>query len=128
MRILLLLVGISTVTGLAAQEGNADALEYFPQQLTAGRLLYYCSGSALTGSGRERVKTCAGFISGVEEGVRLLEARKLLIEPLNVCVPKGTSASRFAEAYRRFAVKRTDTDEPAAAVVLEVLGHAYPCD
>jgi len=128
MRILLLLVGLSAVTGLAAQEGGADELEYFPQQLTASKLLYYCAGSSLTTSGRERVKTCAGFISGVEEGARLLEIRKLLNEPLSVCVPEGTSASRFAEAYRRFAVKRTDTDEPAAAVVLEVLRHAYPCD
>ena len=127
MRILLLFLSMSMVSGLAAQEGDADELEYFPQQLTASRLLYYCAGSRLTSSGRERVKTCAGFISGVEEGVRLLEARKLLTEASGICVPKGTSSSRFAETYRRYSVKRTDDDEPAAAVVLEVLRKAYPC-
>lgn len=127
MRILMLLLGMSTMMSLSAQQGGANELEYFPQQLTAGRLLYYCAGSALTNSGRERVKTCAGFISGVEEGVRLLEARKLLTSPSGICVPKGTSSSRFAETYRRHAAKRTDEEEPAAAVVLEVLRQAYPC-
>jgi len=128
MRTLLLLLSMWTATGLAAPEREADALEYFPQQLTASRLLFYCAGSALTNSGRERVKTCAGFISGVEEGVRLLEARAQLTEPSGICVPKGTSSSRFAEAYRRYAVKRTSEDEPAASVVLEVLRKAYPCE
>ena len=56
-----------------------------------------------------------------------MEARKMLKEPSGICVPKGTSASRFAESYRRYAVKRTGEDKPAAAVVLEVLRHAYPC-
>ncbi len=118
---------MSMTLGLAAQEGG-EALEYFPQQLTASRLLYYCAGSSLTGSGRERVKTCAGFISGVEEGVRLLEARQQLKEPSGICVPKGISASRFAKTYRKYAVKRTDDDSPAAAVVLDVLRQAYPCE
>jgi len=65
-------------------------------------------------------------VSGVEEGVRLLEARKLVTEPTGICVPKGTSSSRFAETYRKYAVKRSDDDAPAAAVVLDVLRQAYP--
>lgn len=128
MRLLFLILGMSTVIGLPAQEDGGDSLEYFPQQLTASRLLYYCAGSSLTGSGRERVKTCAGFISGVEEGVRLLEARKLVRAPTGICVLKGTSSSSFAETYRKYAVKRSDDDAPAAAVVLDVLRQAYPCD
>lgn len=126
MKLILFVACMSMTLGLAAQE-DGDALEYFPQQLTASRLLYYCAGSALTASGRERVKTCAGFISGVEEGVRLLEGRQLLKEPSGICVPKGTSASRFAATYRKYAAKRADDNSPAAAVVLDVLRQAYPC-
>jgi hypothetical protein len=128
MRLLVFALGMSVITGLAAQEGDRESLEYFPQQLTAGRLLYYCAGSSMTSRGRERIKTCAGFISGVEEGVRLLEARKLLSEPSGVCVPAGTSSSRFAEVYRRYGLERRADDKPAAAVVLDVLRRAYPCD
>lgn len=126
MRFLVLMLGMSTAMGLAAQEDGGSP-DYFPQQLTASRLLYYCAGSSLTSSGRERVKTCAGFISGVEEGVRLLETGKLLKEPSGICVPKGTSSSEFAAMYRRYTVKRTDDDKPAAAMVLAMLGEAYPC-
>jgi len=126
MRLIVLISAVSAATGLAAQEGNGS-LDYFPQQLTASRLLVYCAGSSLTSTGRERAKACGGFISGVEEGVRLLEARRLLKEPSGICVPKGTSASAFAKAFRRHAAGGTRNDQPAAAVVLEMLKKNYPC-
>ena len=128
MRVLLSIIGISMAMAVMAQDDRGDVLEYFPQQLTSGRLLYYCAGSLLTNTGRERVKTCTGFISGVEEAVRLLEARKLLKEPSGICVPQGISSSRFAGIYRKYAVRRTGDEQPAAAMVLEVLRDAYPCD
>ena len=43
----------------------------FPQQLTASDLLTYCSSSSLTDLGRKRQRYCWGFISGVEETIRL---------------------------------------------------------
>lgn len=127
MRFLALVLSMSVAAGPAARESGGDAPDYFPQQLKANRLLYYCAGSSLTGTGRERLKTCAGFISGVEEGVRLLEARGLLTEPSGICVPKGASSSMFAQAYRRHAAKGADNDKPAAEVVIEALRKAYPC-
>ena len=99
MRILLLLLGMSTMTSLSAQQGGADELEYFPQQLTASRLLYYCAGSALTNSGRERVKTCglhqrrgggcapAGGTQAVDGAVRNLCSERDLLVPVRGDLP-----------------------------------------
>lgn len=58
--------------GSAIGKDNTDTNQpIFPQQLTARDLLTYCSSSSLTDLGRMRQRYCWGFISGVEETIRL---------------------------------------------------------
>ena len=127
MRIPVLVLASLLTTSLWAQESGGDGEDYFPQQFTASELLYACASSSLSNRGRERRRFCGGFISGVEESLRLLDARQGLKVPSGICVPKGVSASAFAEAYRKYALDRKDADAPAAAVVIEALRDAYPC-
>ncbi len=102
-------------------------LEQFPQQMTARDLLLACSSSSLTGSGRSKRRFCAGFVSGVEEGARILKERNAL--PKTVCLAEGVSAKALAATYTRFAGKKgRDLNQPAAAVVLEALATEYPCE
>ena len=56
--------------GSATGKGDTDQ-SIFPQQLTASDLLTYCLSSSLTDLGRTRQRYCRGFISGVEETIRL---------------------------------------------------------
>lgn len=127
MRIPMLFLGLLATTGLAAQESGGDEDVYFPQQLTASELLYACASSSLSNRGRERRRFCGGFISGVEESLRLLDARQGLAGPSGVCVPKGVSATTFGEMYRKYARDGKDREKPAAAVVIDALRDAYPC-
>ena len=110
----------------ASQESEPDQ-QYFPQQITAKKLLVYCASSAMTKAGRERRQYCAGFVSGVEESVRLLGggASKSVFR---ICVPEGVSARKIAEGYVDYAsAKQRSMDQPAAAVVIEALQDRYPC-
>ena len=98
-----------------------------PQQMSANDLLTACASSSLTDLGRRRREYCSGFVSGVEEGVRILQAQKNI--EASVCAPKDVSAQALADVYRRYAARhRQQLDRPAAAVVLEALSKAFPCD
>jgi hypothetical protein len=127
MRIFVPFMGLLLASGLAAQESAGDRGVYFPQQLTASELLYACASSSLSNRGRERRRFCGGFISGVEEAIRLLDARQGLARPSGICAPKGVSASAFGEMYRKYARDGRGRGKPAAAVVIEALRDAYPC-
>ena len=99
----------------------------FPQRLTAHNLLTYCASSSLTELGRTRQRYCLGFISGVEETVRL---PLLSSQPFaqNICVPKGVSSRNLARAYTKYAGRKdSNLERPAAKVVVEALANAYPC-
>ena len=121
-------VAILIFSGAAiAQEQPAVTEAFFPQQLSAKDLLVHCSASSLTDHGRQRQRYCAGFVSGVEEAVRLLMGTSGERE-FHVCVPGKASARQFREAYIRYAGRRgTNLDRPAALVVVEALAKAYPC-
>ena len=127
MRILIVTAGLWLAGAAWAQQADPEAVRYFPQQLTAQDLLNACASSALTHTGRQRRRYCAGFISGVEEAVRLMEAR----DPdaaRTVCAPAGVTARRLAAAYLEFMPRRSPAPgEPAAAAVLRALTEAYPC-
>ena len=127
MRYLAFILGLSIATCAAAEEDIVDETKYFPQQLTAQELLYACASSSLTGVGRERRKFCAGFVSGVEESIRVSQAMQGSQGPVRICAPAGTTAANFADAYIKHASKRTDLSRPAAAVVADALQRAYPC-
>jgi hypothetical protein len=127
MRYLAFILGLAVAVCAAAQEDAADGTKYFPQQLTAQELLYACASSSLTRVGRERKKFCAGFVSGVEEAVRLLETTRGPQGVARICAPVGATAANFADAYIKYASQRTDLSRPAAAVVADALKSAYPC-
>lgn len=115
---------------LAALPVSAEPVDtstdYFPQQMSARKLLDACASSAMTSAGRERRRYCAGFVSGVEEAVRHLQEQHQLQS--SVCLPEGVSAKALANTFIRYAANRqAELDRPAAAIVLEALREGYPC-
>jgi hypothetical protein len=123
-----LLAGLLSGTVAAAQsaEGDVDAL--FPQQLSARTLLTYCASSSITDRGRQRQRYCAGFISGVEESLRLLQKPDGQGRFPALCASANTTARELQDAYVRYAA-RSDADltRPAALVAFEALAAAYAC-
>jgi hypothetical protein len=108
------------------QETGIDA-PVRPQALDAQRLLQACAASSLTAKGREQRRYCAGFVSGVEESVRLL-GPSVAAGTVTVCAPPDVTARMLAEAYVTYASRNIDAlSGPAARVVLDALGKAYPC-
>ena len=110
---------------VAAGAARADEpTTVHPQQLSARDLLQACASSALTATGRERRRYCDGFVSGVEEGVRL----GVQAPGKSICVPADISARRLSETYIRYAADhRNDLGRPAAVVVMDALRETYPC-
>lgn len=126
MRILLV-IGLALVAAVAVAEDPGKMDNYFPQKLTAQRLLQYCASSGLSSSGRNRQNYCSGFVSGVEESVRLLDADDRSGSSA-ICVPADKPARHFRDVYVRHASKQsTDLTRPAVLVVLEALAAAHPC-
>ncbi|MGD8266031.1 MAG: Rap1a/Tai family immunity protein [Chromatiales bacterium] len=110
---------------LAAQEGE-EMEPQFPQQQSAGDLLRACASSRLTSTGRERRRYCAGFVSGVEEAIRLLGPQG---KPgIRICTPPDVTASALAKAFVKYGARHEgDLRDPAASVVQDALASAYPC-
>ena len=108
------------------QQSVTQEQTLFPQQLSASRLLEACASSLLTPTGRERRKYCAGFVSGVEEAVRILQEQHKL--EASVCLPKGLSAKALSDVFINYSAnRRHQLDKPAAVSVLEALTDAWPC-
>jgi hypothetical protein len=109
---------------LAAQVEEMEP--QFPQQQSAGDLLRACASSRLTSTGRERRRYCAGFVSGVEEAIRLLGPTSK--SGPSICTPPDVTASALAEAFVKYgASHKGELSDPAAAVVQHALASAYPC-
>ena len=117
------------VWGTAIGKDDTDATQpIFPQQLTAHDLLTYCSSSSMTAVGRQRQRYCWGFISGVEEAIRLTLHVSGQPIALKICVPKGISSQNMARAYIRYAGRRgANLARPAAQIVIEALSSSYSC-
>lgn len=111
----------------AGETPLAAAVEpQFPQQQSAGDMLMACASSRLSRVGRERRRYCAGFVSGVEEAVRMLHLGGQT--ELRVCTPENISASTLAEVYVSYGANhKGELPDPAALVVLHALQAAYPC-
>ena len=113
----------------AIGESDTEATQpIFPQQLTASDLLTYCSSSSMTDLGRTRQRYCWGFVSGVEESIRLPLHTSGQTAASNICVPKGVSSRSMARSYSQYAGRKgTNLARPAVQVVIEALSNAYPC-
>lgn len=117
-----------TWTSAIAKDDTESTQSIFPQQLTADNLLTYCSSSTLTDLGRKRQRYCWGFISGVEETLRLPIHASSPPVTMKICVPDGVSSRSLAKAYIQYAVSRgTNLARPAAQIVVEALSNSYPC-
>jgi hypothetical protein len=127
MKTLVLMTTVFFATIAGAEEKVPDEEIYFPQQMTAKELLNACASSTMTNRGRKSRKFCEGFISGVEETLRLQSMKQPSNDSKLLCVHKGKSASNFADMYINYATKRKSLDAPAASVVMAALQDAYPC-
>ena len=119
---------LALLVPLVAQGEAADGQDVetvLPRHLTARDLLYASNASALSAVGRGRRQYCAGFVSGVEEALRLIEDAP---PQRSVCLPSSVSARRLGDVYSRFVSQRgRRLDEPAAKVARDALAEAYPC-
>ena len=123
----LLMTGAAAMTSTAAETTSSEG-ETLPQNLSAGALMTYCASSSVSGQGRQRQRYCAGFMSGVEETLRMLSASETEASYPALCVPANTSARKLQDTYRRHAGRPgTDLNRPAAVVAVEALIGAYPC-
>lgn len=128
MRIIVLFLMATMAFSLNAVESDHKEAPYFPQRLEASELLRYCASSSLTDLGRKRQRYCQGFISGVEEGVRLYEKQLGTIPFHRFCVQTGTTSRQLARAYIKYVSRnQSDLTRPAAAVVVEALISEFPC-
>ena len=119
------LIALSLSASVAAAE-EARVEPEFPQQQSAGDLLRYCAASRMTATGRERRRYCSGFVSGVEEAVRLLQTGGQV--QIRICTPPEVSATALADVYVKYgAGHKGELAEPAAEMVLHALAGAYPC-
>ena len=126
MKVLVLFAALVFASLAVAEEPDDEMETQFPQQHSANDLLQLCASSALTHSGRERRRYCAGFVSGVEESIRLLRRTAGLHR--SICPPPRVSARHLADIYVQYASKRKrDLNKPAAEVAFQALIDAYPC-
>ena len=122
------LLGLFLGATAVAEAGVDDAQIFFPQQLTAQQLLTHCASSSMTDRGRQQQRYCSGFISGVEEALRLSVSGSTATVAVRICIPDQEPARSMADAYIRYAGRRTtELTKPAALVVVEALETYYPC-
>lgn len=121
-------VGLLASAASLAQDPTQEPEKYFPQQMTAKDLSLYCASSSMTDRGRQRQKYCSGFVSGVEEAVRLLAKQSASSQFSKICLPQGKNGRQFTDVYVKYAVRKaTDLKKPAALVVIEALKKEFPC-
>ena len=90
---------------------------------TAGGLLTTCAASSLTPRGRMRLRYCYGYLTGVEETMRVVMAGDDAI-----CPPTTITTRELAQVYVRYASSRPDDHRlPAVTVVARALRDRYSC-
>ena len=129
MKIITICIFFFITFGTAVGKSDTETTQpIFPQQLTASDLLTYCSSSSMTDVGRTRQRYCWGFVSGVEETIRLPLHTTPQPVASKICVPKGVSSRTMGRAYSQYAARRgANLARPAVEVVIEALSNAYPC-
>lgn len=130
MRSAIFVLIIALVYPLSGSASTAadDTDVFFPQQMSAKDLMLTCASSSLTATGRTRRRYCDGFVSGVEEGMRLFLLRHSINSVPAVCVPTGTTSRALTNAFVNYASsKGVNLEQPAAAVVIEALKKTFSC-
>jgi hypothetical protein len=121
-----LLISLLLARAAQAQVSDKAMAHQFPQQQSAGDLLRFCASSSITPTGRDRRRYCEGFVSGVEEAVRLLEQSDR--PEYRLCIPENVSASALAKTYVRYGARHKGAlAGPAAETVVYALQQAYSC-
>jgi hypothetical protein len=106
-------------------EAGPEPIE-FPQRQSATGLLRACASSPLTAVGRERRRYCAGFVSGVEEAMRLFKRTGGL--PVSACPPQQVTAQSLAQSYIDYVAKHPEElGKSAGEVAVNALSLACPC-
>jgi hypothetical protein len=126
MMIMALMTALFFTAVAGAEEQVIDDETYFPQQMTTQQLLNACASSSMTNRGRKSLKFCEGFISGVEETLRLQSIKQPSNDSKLLCVHKGKSTRNFADIYIDYASKIKSLDAPAASFVMKTQQAAYP--
>jgi hypothetical protein len=125
--LLLMLLWVLAAPVMSAEESGASDI-VFPQKLTASQLLVSCASSSMSATGRLRQRYCEGFLSGLEEGVRVHSLiAKQEVAP-SLCVPPDVSARQLRAAFVRNSAKMTlSKEKPAAMFAMKVLQSSFPC-
>lgn len=111
---------------VAAQEQAVEDETRFPQQMSAKDLQRTCASSSLSDTGRQRRRYCVGFISGVEEGVRVLHKQHML--EMSICLPEKVSGRTLTNVFLKHTTDNPgQLERPAAQVVIDALSQTYPC-
>ena len=109
-----------------AQEVAVEEEAGFPQKMNAQDLQRTCAASSLSDTGRQRRRYCVGFISGVEEGVRVLHKQHML--EMSICLPDKVSGRTLTNVFLKHTTDNPDQlEKPAAQVVIDALSKNYPC-
>jgi len=120
------LVLLGSPVMLAAQEEAVEEETGFPQQMSAQDLQRTCASSSLSDAGRQRRRYCVGFISGVEEGVRVLHRQHML--EMSICLPEKISGRDLTNVSLKHTTDNPgQLGKPAAQVVIDALSQTYPC-
>ena len=128
MRYVILFVLAIMAFSIHAAESGATDESFFPQQLTAKELLLACNSSSLTIVGRKKQHYCLGFISGVEEGIRVYENELVNSASSIFCIPSKTKSKQLVDAFDKYAVaNQYDLNQPAALMIVKALKKAFPC-
>jgi len=128
MRLLLLVILCLSANAVLSAEQEVPTDVVFPQKLTAAELRVYCAASAISATGRQRQRYCDGFLSGMEEGIRVLGLISGNKGVATLCVPASVSAREMRAAFvKHSAALNPPTDKPAVRYAIEVLEKAYPC-
>lgn len=125
MKIISFVILTFILANISFAEEKSEWVSFFPQKMTAKALMKTCASSFMSSTGRQRQKYCSGFISGVEESIRLVG--KQIMVP-KICLLNGQTSSQYTDIYMNYASRKTtDLSKPAALIVIEALQDAFPC-
>jgi len=128
MRMLFVVLLWLLAAPVVSAQGSDESDNVFPQKMTANELLVACASSAMSATGRQRQRYCEGFLSGIEEGIRVLSLMPGQEANPSLCVPADVSARQIRSDFvKNSATMKLSKDKPAARFVIKVLEKSFPC-
>jgi hypothetical protein len=120
----LLCVAAAGAPPAAGQPGPPQPIRY---QLTAGELADLCREDRADEAQTMRNLICAGYITGVRDGVEIGAAPSGRVQAL-FCPPPGLSRDDAIRIFRDYIASRSERNAlPAAMVVALALKERHPC-